>query len=253
MPPARTHYELLSLDPSAETAAIKTAFREQIARYHPDKVVHLGREFQDLAVQKTAELMAAYKTLVNPALRLQYDASLAAAHSATASSHETGNLNGVTLPRFAAERAGGDDIVHRALVGRVRSVVVDLYGPSESHRVRGFELVLVPTASPPLLRSPFPRVFVKLRDRIEAPQVREACSEAARAGLHVAGSPINILLFGRRIGSEPQILSACEAVRKSPDLPAKTHVVVIDSADWRALSGSDPPPGLRRFIERLRA
>ena len=81
MPSARTHYELLSVDPSAEPAAIKAAFRDQIARYHPDKVVHLGQEFQDLAAQQTAELTVAYKTLMNPALRVQYDATLAAAQA----------------------------------------------------------------------------------------------------------------------------------------------------------------------------
>jgi DnaJ domain len=252
MPPARTHYELLSVDPSAELAAIKSAFREQIARYHPDKVAHLGQEFQDLAVQKTAELTSAYKTLINPAMRAQYDAALAAhrQHLEPDGRPEIG-----VAARFAAERAGGDDIVHRALTGRVRAVVVELYGPAESHRVRGFDLVLVPTASPPLMRSPFPRVFVKLRESIDALQVKEACVEATRAGLHVAGSPINVLLFGRRLHDEGQILTACEVVRsdRSKDVPAKTYVVVIDSADWRALISADAPPALRRFIDRLRA
>ena len=251
MPPARTHYELLSLDPSAELAAIKSAFREQIARYHPDKVAHLGQEFQDLAVQKTAELTAAYKTLTNPARRAEYDSSLAAPRQQAEPdrSREPG-----ATPRFAVERAGGDDIVQRALTGRVRTVVVDLYGPVQSHRVRGFDLALVPTATPALMRSPLPRVFVKLRESIDVRQIKEACVDAIRAGLHVAGSPINILLFGKRLQDEGQILTACETVRsdRSANVPAKTYLVVIDSADWRALFCADAPPALRRFIDRLR-
>jgi hypothetical protein len=239
MPPVRTHYELLSLDRTADRAAIKTAFREQIARYHPDKVVHLGREFQDLAAERTAALTAAYKTLIDPVLRRQYDASLGAAPD---------------RPRFAAERAGGDGIVQRALIGRVRNVVIDLYGDVESPRVRGFDLALVPTASPPLMRSPFPRVFVRVSNIVQAAHVTEACVEASRAGLHVPGSPINVLLFGKTLSDEPQILVACENVRsqRRAGVPAKAFVVVIDAADWRALLCSSAPPALRRFIDRLR-
>jgi curved DNA-binding protein CbpA len=253
MPPARTHYDLLNVDRSADPADIKAAFREQIARYHPDKVSHLGREFQDLAVQKTAELTTAYKTLVSPTLRAQYDASLNSAATRMAIHDASTDVAGAGS-RFAAERAGSDDIVYRAVIGRVRSAVVDLYGEVTSHRVRAFDLVLVPTAGPPLMRSPFPRVFAKLRDVVDAPHVRESCADAVRAGLHVAGSPINVLLFGRRLGSEARILSACETVRseRSRDVPAKTYVVVIDSADWRACFTGDAPPALRRFIDRLR-
>jgi DnaJ domain len=249
MPSARTHYQLLSVDPSAEPAMIKAAFRDQIARYHPDKVIHLGQEFQDLAAQRTAELTAAYKTLMNPALRVQYDATLAAVHAGGQDPRGPANV-----PRFAAERAGGDDIVQRALVARVRSVVSDLYGAVQSPRVRGFDVVLVPTTSPPLMRSPFPRVFVRLRENVAPAQVRDACVEATRAGLHVPGSPLNILLFGKRLHDEPEILAACENVRsdRSREVPAKTYIVVIDSSDWRALFASDAPPALRRFIDRLR-
>lgn len=255
----RTHYELLSVEPSASGSAIKSAFREQIARYHPDKVVHLGQEFQDLAAERTAELMVAYRTLIDPALRAQYDAALAARviPPSNPGPGETGarpeDLSG-SRPRFAAERADGDDIVHRALIGRVRSVVTDVYGPADCPRVRGFELVMVPTAHPPLMRSPLPRVFARLRDVVDAIQVRDACTDASRAGLHVPGSPINVLLFGKQLEREAEIVTACEQLRSGrlPGVPAKTHAVVIDATDWRALFSADSPPALRRFIDRLR-
>jgi hypothetical protein len=136
----------------------------------------------------------------------------------------------------------------------VRGVVSDLYGVVDCARVRGFDAALVPITSPPLMRSPFPRVFVRLRDTIDAAQVRGACAEATRAGLHVPGSPLNVLLFGRRLHDEPQILAACEKLRRDrpQDVAAKTHAVVIDAADWRAIVASDAPPALRRFIDRLR-
>src|SRR5262245_52915514 len=198
MPSARTHYELLSVDPTASPAAIKAAFREQIARYHPDKVVHLGSEFQELAERRTAAITSAYKTLIDPARRLQYDATLAASRDIAT---QPGRLNseGGAAQRFAAERAGGDDIIQRALIGRVRTVFVDLYGAVQSPRVSGFDLALVPVSSAPLMRSPFPRLFVRLKDAIDAAQVNDACIRAARAALHVSGSPLNVLLFGKQL------------------------------------------------------
>jgi hypothetical protein len=254
MSSGRSHYELLSVDPSAGPAAIRAAFRQQIARYHPDKVIHLGVEFQELAERKTAELTSAYNTLIDPARRLQYDASLAAGRASAAGGDARLETDRSPTPRFAAERAGGDDIIQRALIGRVRSVFVDLYGPAESPRVRGFDLALVPVASPALMRSPFPRVFVKLTDAIDATLVSGACTEAMRAGLHVPGSPLNVLLFARRLNDESRIVEACEVVRtgRSASVAPKTHVVVIDAADWRALFASIVPPALRRFIDRLR-
>jgi DnaJ-domain-containing protein 1 len=34
-----------------------------IAKYHPDKLSHLGDEFQDMAKEKTRVIIAAYKAL----------------------------------------------------------------------------------------------------------------------------------------------------------------------------------------------
>ena len=72
----KTHYEMLGLEPTADADTIKKAFRREIARYHPDKVMHLGSEFQDMAATRAAELTVAYKTLTDAALRAEYDASL---------------------------------------------------------------------------------------------------------------------------------------------------------------------------------
>lgn len=247
--PARTHYELLSVDPSASLAAIKTAFREQIARYHPDKVAHLGYEFQTLAAQRSAALTVAYKTLVDPTLRARYDETIA---RAARDPEPPGPRS--DRPRFAAESADGDSIVHRALLGRVRSAVTDVYGHANCPRVRGFDLVMVPAAVPALMRSPFPRVFTRVRDVVEPAQVKEAAVAAARARLHVPGSPINVLLFGTRLQGEVDIVSTCEQVRNGRlgEVPPKTHVVVIDAGDWRAVFPADSPPALRRFVDRLR-
>ena len=52
----KTYYELLSVAPGVSADEIKSAFRREIARYHPDKVQHLGTEFQEIAAVRASEL-----------------------------------------------------------------------------------------------------------------------------------------------------------------------------------------------------
>src|SRR3954471_20914227 len=68
-----THYHLLGVDPAAPSDEIKQAFRREIARYHQDKVQHLGEEFQRLAATRAAELTEAYRVLMDAELRGKYD------------------------------------------------------------------------------------------------------------------------------------------------------------------------------------
>ena len=64
-----TYYELLGLSRTASFDDVKRAFRREIARYHPDKVQHLGPEFEEIAASKAAILTQAYKTLGDPTAR----------------------------------------------------------------------------------------------------------------------------------------------------------------------------------------
>src|SRR5207247_2331834 len=65
--------------PTSSADEVKRAFRQQIARYHPDKVQHLGREFQEMAADRAAELTEAYRILSDEGRRKEYDDAVAAA------------------------------------------------------------------------------------------------------------------------------------------------------------------------------
>src|SRR5260221_7418101 len=67
---------MLSVAADAPPDEIKKAFRREIARYHPDKVQHLGPEFQDRAAGIAADLTEAYRILMDPGLRAKYNESL---------------------------------------------------------------------------------------------------------------------------------------------------------------------------------
>ncbi|MFZ5765674.1 MAG: DnaJ domain-containing protein [Thermodesulfobacteriota bacterium] len=55
------YYDVLGLTPDAAFDEIKKAYRQLSMKYHPDKVGHLGQEFQGVAEEKMKEINAAYQ------------------------------------------------------------------------------------------------------------------------------------------------------------------------------------------------
>jgi len=56
-------YTLLEVSHRASPEEIKAAYKRAVARYHPDKVTHLGKEFQELAHKKLLAIQQAYEIL----------------------------------------------------------------------------------------------------------------------------------------------------------------------------------------------
>jgi len=59
----KSYYTLLEIDPSASDQEIKKAYRSMAARFHPDKVQHLGPDFQKMAEEKFKAINEAYQQI----------------------------------------------------------------------------------------------------------------------------------------------------------------------------------------------
>ena len=59
----RTPYEILGVPPNAGREEIRSAYLNLAGRYHPDKVAHLGKEFQEMAEKRFKEIQNAYERL----------------------------------------------------------------------------------------------------------------------------------------------------------------------------------------------
>jgi hypothetical protein len=56
-------YTILGVQPGATKEEIRKAYTQLAARYHPDKVQHLGEDFQELAHKKFVAIQRAYDAL----------------------------------------------------------------------------------------------------------------------------------------------------------------------------------------------
>lgn len=274
----KTHYELLGLAPQADADAIKKAFRREIARYHPDKVIHLGPEFQEMASARAAELTVAYTTLSDAAKRAEYDAGLSAPPpqaawapaapapppAAPAAAYPSGEFRPPTIDeiktppisksRFESEQKDRDQILRRAISARVRATVEEMYGTVETPSARGFDLVMVPVAKPRFLGSPPPRVLVQIVDLADSAALTDAGAAATRAKVHAGKSPVIVLVFARRIGAASDLSKAWDALarqRKAPDGPDDLAVVVVDVADWSCRLPPDSSAAARKLADKI--
>lgn len=244
----KSHYDALCVATTADELTIKQAFRREIARYHPDKVQHLGPEFQAIASQRAAELTAAYKTLSNAALRAAYDAALAAAPDLP------GPEPGADAPspafdRFRQERADRDDILRRVVLARVRDCFAD---PEYHHTAyEGFDLAFVPRGRGPVFRrAGKPSLLVRMADKIDGALVLQSWTDALRA--RVAEKPVVLVLLARDVDRQ-SVASVIEDRRKKhPKVAESIHPVVIDTRDWSADIPSHSPDCVRATVERIR-
>lgn len=59
----RPAHEILGVAKDASWDEIQAAYKQQIKKYHPDKMSHLGKEFSDLAAKRFVEIQQAFESI----------------------------------------------------------------------------------------------------------------------------------------------------------------------------------------------
>jgi curved DNA-binding protein CbpA len=270
----KTHYELLALQPSASCDDVKHAFRREIARYHPDKVQHLGAEFQELASVHAAELTKAYTVLMDPQLRTEYDASLQlpgaatgtasppdAAAAAGSEAHHEPESRGSTAATAERESVEGsrkpeqlmpEDFLRKASIERMREALSEEFPDADSLPAKDFDIACALRSRRALFRKgEAPVTFlVKYVVRIDAIAVEDTWAVAAKFPAGTESSRC-VLLMSPGLASARELAGAISEQRRRYRTPVT--IVPLDVRDWAALIPSDTPQAVKGFLERLRS
>ena len=270
----KDYYGLLEVPPTSSADEIKKAFRAQIAKYHPDKVQHLGKEFQAMAAERAAELTEAYRILCDEKKRAEYDAargaepvvapsSAAAAPSAQAPPAATSTPvephaapppppPPAEEPRpaggwFSQERATGAAFVKKAMVGRFRQALDAVARDYDLADVRGFDIACNPKAGF-FGKSKGPRLFARYVDRVDADSIADAWTQAAKAA---PTDEVCVLLMGSALAPAGELAAAINDQRKKMR-SAKVTLIPVDARDWSAKVPTDAPSIAKNLVTRLR-
>jgi hypothetical protein len=267
----KTHYQLLDLPPTATADEIKKAFRQQIARYHPDKVQHLGKEFQEMAAERAAELTEAYRILSDQGRRAEYDRTLsggaagapsgAAAPAAAAAAPRPADTGFQAPPppspsspadssssqAFSQERATRDSFIRKALLGRLRQAAEHMGGYDESQEP-GFDLVWLPK-SKMFARSKGPRLVARFVSRVDAGTIAEAWLRAAK---WAGAEEVCVLLIGSGIAPAGELATAIAEQRKK-SRSSKVTLIPVDGRNWDAHLPTDAPASAKTLLARVRS
>jgi hypothetical protein len=268
VPAIKSYYELLDLPPTASSDDIKKAFRQQIARYHPDKVQHLGKEFQDMAAERAAELTEAYRILSNEGNRAEYDRTLGASPAAAApaaspappSSTQQPKVDTYTPPgsqpspepaaspsghgAFRAERASRDDYLRKATLNRFQHAV-EAVGEYDQSSLRGFDVALIPK-SKMFGRSKNPRLLGRYVSMVDGPAVTDAWVQAGKWST----DEICVFLLGTALASAGELAGAIAEQRKRSR--AKVTLIPVDARDWGSYVPNDAPEIAKNLLARLK-
>ena len=243
---------------------IKKAFRREIARYHPDKVQHLGTEFQEIAAVRASELTEAYRILMDEEARRKYDESLedegvraapAAPRSAAAAAEagpdtaraRTDHPPEAVVPptgvdsRFQKERATTSDFVRKAGVSRLRDAVAAVAGGTPVSIV-GFDVAfdvkgkggLFKKAEAPL------RLLARFVPEVDAAAVAACWPLAVKAAKGT--DPVCLLLLGNGGMAPARDLAVAIAEQRRKSRAPGPVLIPVDVRDWEALFPPKPLP-----------
>jgi hypothetical protein len=260
-----THYSLLGILPTAAPEDVKRAFRREVARYHPDKVQHLGLEFQEIATARAAALTEAYRTLMDTELRQRYDAQLPTAggspeapalDASRPQPHATPHHGGATAPQAGGGNLGPAvhdtitlDLVRRAVLAKIQEAARALGG--QPTPATAFDVAYAFKGRKGLFRSsePTTRVAVKVFPRVDAEAVQTAWSAAIR--VQADGQNLCVFVLGSGLAPSGELAGVVSDLRRRTR-GGTPLVVPVDLRTWQPLLPPETPPAARALLERLR-
>jgi curved DNA-binding protein CbpA len=266
----KNYYELLEIAPDSPAEEVKRAFRAQIARYHPDKVQHLGKEFQSMAADRAAELTEAYRILNDAGRRAEYDrafaeASAAPAASPTSPAPQPGAPQpppsappppaapaGVPPPsgQFRAEQATKDEFVRKATIGRFRQALDAIGGSYDEAQLRGFDIALTPKKQM-FGRSKNPKLLGRFVSQLDRAAVADAWLQAVKWG-DTKNDDVCVMLLGTKLAPAGDLAGEIADQRKK-SRGAKVTLIPVDARVWDAHIPLDAPAIAKTLIARLKS
>ena len=264
---------MLDVGPTASADDIKRAFRREIAKYHPDKVQHLGREFQEIAAVKAAELTQAYKTLSDESLRSDYDAHLKAGQAEAVRAADPApppdpppqvdradrsvrrppvdDGASVSRPSASSGRVGTSDLVRKAAVQRFRHALQQEFGQCEETPIPGFDLMCAPPKGGFLSRTVPPRLLARVVDQVDYAAVQESWTLALRLRKDDQREAC-LFIMGPAVAPAGELGRAINEQRRKPMPPGlKLVVVPVNTRTWSAHVPTDAPAQVKQFLARL--
>lgn len=268
----KDYYSLLSVEPNATTDDIKRAFRREIARYHPDKVHHLGQEFQALAAERAAELTEAYRVLMDEGLRTSYDhergsaappavpAPPPQADAPPASAHRAPPRPPADPdpppPREQApskpDPGARDSFVRRMALTKFREALERALHGVTSMPARGFDASYLIKGKRSLFGKPVPeRMMTAYVGDVTAQAVSDLGQQALAA--RGAATAVTVFALGDRLAAPAAISASVTALRKKAPAGVTLAVVPLDIRDWTAMMPKDASAAARAVIAQLTA
>ncbi len=272
----KNYYELLEIAPGSSAEEVKRAFRAQIARYHPDKVQHLGREFQSMAADRAAELTEAYRILSDVGRREEYDRAFAEALGggapasaptptpAPSDAPEPPPVEKTPTPpppgrmhtpsptggQFVQERATGNEFVRKATLSRLRQALAAVGGGYDETVLRGFDLALVPKKQM-FGRSKNPKLLARFVAQLDRAAVADAWLQAVKSG-DTKNDEVCVLLMGTALAPAGELAGEIADQRRKSH-GAKVTVIPVDARVWDAHMPLDAPAVAKTLLARLKS
>ncbi len=271
----KNYYELLEIAPTSSAEEVKRSFRAQIARYHPDKVQHLGKEFQSMAADRAAELTEAYRILSDAGRRAEYDRAFAetgGAPGASPGSDEPVTAQHQSAPepqvardptpppskahtpplgmQFKEERATRDEFVRKATVSRVRQALAAVGAGYDEAPLRGFDIALTPKKKL-FGGNKNPRLLGRFVSQLDKDAVADAWMQALKWG-DTKSDEVCVLLLGTQLAPAGELAGEIAEQRKK-SRGAKITLIPVDARVWNAHMPLDAPAVAKTLLARLKS